>query len=72
MDGANGQTGGNNRSSTFVVTAFISFGRFNVFHICIAPLIEPNPDKCNLPTFELSLCLVQIKNCTGCLDGFRV
>jgi hypothetical protein len=54
------------------VTAFISFGRFNVFHICIAPLCEPNPDKCNLPTFELSLCLVQIKNCTGCLDGFRV
>jgi hypothetical protein len=26
MDGANGQTGGKNRSSTFVLTAFISFG----------------------------------------------
>jgi hypothetical protein len=29
MDGANGQTGGKNRSSTFVLTAFISFGLFN-------------------------------------------
>jgi hypothetical protein len=25
-----GQTGGKNRSSTFVLTAFISFGRFNI------------------------------------------
>jgi hypothetical protein len=30
---ANGQTGGKIRSNTFVVTAFISFGMFNVFHI---------------------------------------
>jgi hypothetical protein len=28
---ANGQTGGNNRSTTSVLTAFISFGLFNVF-----------------------------------------
>jgi hypothetical protein len=33
MDDANGQTGGKNRSSTFVLTAFISFGLFNVFRI---------------------------------------
>jgi succinate-acetate transporter protein len=33
MDGANVQTGGKNRSNTFVLTAFISFGLFNVFHI---------------------------------------
>jgi hypothetical protein len=31
MDGANGQTEGKNRSSTFVLTAFVSFGRFNIF-----------------------------------------
>jgi hypothetical protein len=31
MDGANGQTGGKNRSSTFVLTTFISFGLFNIF-----------------------------------------
>jgi hypothetical protein len=31
MDGANGQTGGKNRSSTFVLTAFISFGLLNIF-----------------------------------------
>jgi hypothetical protein len=31
MDAANGQTGGKNRSSTFVLTAFISFGLFNIF-----------------------------------------
>jgi len=28
---ANGQTGGKTRSSTFVLTAFISFGLFNAF-----------------------------------------
>jgi hypothetical protein len=28
---ANGQTGGKNRSCTFVLTAFISFGLFNIF-----------------------------------------
>jgi hypothetical protein len=33
MDGANGQTGGKNRSSTFVLTAFISFGLFNIFQL---------------------------------------
>jgi hypothetical protein len=33
MDEANGQTGGKNRSSTFVLTAFISFGQFNVFQL---------------------------------------
>ncbi len=27
---ANGQTGGKKRSSTFVLTAFISFGLFNI------------------------------------------
>jgi hypothetical protein len=31
MDGANGQTGGKNSSSTFIMTAFISFGLFNIF-----------------------------------------
>jgi hypothetical protein len=30
---ANGQTGGKNRSSTFVLTAFISFGLFNIFSL---------------------------------------
>jgi hypothetical protein len=35
MDGANGQTGGKNRTGTFVLTAFISFGLFNVFHLGI-------------------------------------
>jgi hypothetical protein len=33
MDGAHGQTGGKNRASTFVLTAFISFGLFNVFQL---------------------------------------
>jgi hypothetical protein len=28
VDGANGRTGGKNSSSTFVLTAFISFGLF--------------------------------------------
>jgi hypothetical protein len=36
---ANGQTGGKNCSSTFVLTAFISFGLFNVFSF---PLMEGN------------------------------
>jgi hypothetical protein len=31
MDGVNGQIGGKNRSSTFVLTAFISSGQFNIF-----------------------------------------
>jgi hypothetical protein len=31
----NGQTGGKNCSSTFVLTAFISFDLFNVFHIML-------------------------------------
>jgi hypothetical protein len=31
MDGADGQTGGKNRSHSFVLSAFISFGLFNVF-----------------------------------------
>jgi succinate-acetate transporter protein len=31
MDGANGQIGGKHHSNTFVLTAFISFGLFNVF-----------------------------------------
>jgi len=31
MDGANGQTGGKNYSTTFVQTEFISFGLFNIF-----------------------------------------
>jgi hypothetical protein len=29
--GANGQTAGKNSSNTFVLTAFISFGLFNIF-----------------------------------------
>jgi hypothetical protein len=33
INGANGQTGGKNTSSTFVLTAIISFGLFNVFRI---------------------------------------
>jgi hypothetical protein len=39
MDGANGQTGGKNRGSTFVLTAFISFGRF-IIHPGIGSNIE--------------------------------
>jgi succinate-acetate transporter protein len=36
MDGASGQTGRKkNRTSTFVLAAFISFGLFNVFHLGI-------------------------------------
>jgi hypothetical protein len=35
MDGASGQTGEKNRTSTFVLTAFISFGLFNVFQLGI-------------------------------------
>jgi hypothetical protein len=31
MDGANGQTGGKNGSSTFVLTSFIYSGLFNIF-----------------------------------------
>jgi hypothetical protein len=31
INGVNGQTGGKNRSTTFVLTAFISFGLFNIF-----------------------------------------
>jgi hypothetical protein len=31
MDGADGQTEGKNRSSTFVLTALFSFGLFNVY-----------------------------------------
>jgi hypothetical protein len=31
MDGANGQTGGKNHSNPVVLTAFISFGLFNIF-----------------------------------------
>jgi hypothetical protein len=40
MDGANGQTGGKNRSSTFVLTAFISFGPFKYFPSVVADLIR--------------------------------
>jgi hypothetical protein len=35
MNGASGQTGGKNRTSTFVLIAFISFGLFNVFQLGI-------------------------------------
>jgi hypothetical protein len=31
IKGANGQTAGKHRSSTFVLSAFISFGLFNIF-----------------------------------------
>jgi hypothetical protein len=40
MDGADGQTGGKNRSISFVLSAFISFGLFNVFqqkNLCRIP-----------------------------------
>ncbi len=33
INGANGQTEGKNRSSTFVLTAFISFGLFKIFDL---------------------------------------
>jgi succinate-acetate transporter protein len=39
MDGANGQTGGKNHSSTFVLTAFISFGLFNIFLVSISVVL---------------------------------
>jgi hypothetical protein len=39
MDGANGQTGGKNGSTTFVLTAFISFGTF-IIHPGIGSSIE--------------------------------
>jgi len=35
MNGASGQTGGKNRTTTFVLTTFISFGPFNVFQLGI-------------------------------------
>ncbi len=49
MDGANGQTGGKNRRNTFVLTAFISSGLFNVFHIFTAP-------TCTTTTITLEPC----------------
>jgi hypothetical protein len=33
INGANGQTGGKNCSSTFVLTAFVSFGLFNMHNV---------------------------------------
>jgi hypothetical protein len=41
MDGANGQTGGKNSSTTFVLTAFISFGLFTIFLDGSQPLTLP-------------------------------
>jgi hypothetical protein len=41
MDGANAQTRGTNRSSTFVLTAFISFGLFNIFPCTDPPRQHP-------------------------------
>jgi hypothetical protein len=38
IDEANGQTGGKNRSTTFVLTAFISFSLFNVFRFCLTQI----------------------------------
>ncbi len=50
MDGANGQTGGKNRSRSFVLTAFISFGLFNIFlliHIkVITSVVWVHGSKC--------------------------
>jgi hypothetical protein len=40
MDGANGQTGGQNSSSTFVLTAFISFGLFNIFRSTMPNMVK--------------------------------
>jgi hypothetical protein len=50
MDGANGQTGGKNRSSTFVLTAFISFGLFNIF-----PLVAGKSGTAHLGSSHLML-----------------
>jgi hypothetical protein len=50
MDGANGQTGRNNRSSTFVLTAFISFGLFNIF-----PLVAGKNGTAHLGNSHLML-----------------
>jgi hypothetical protein len=36
-----GQTGGKDRSNTFVLTAFISIGLFNIFHPSPPEIIVP-------------------------------
>jgi hypothetical protein len=46
MDGADGQTGEKNSSSTFVLTAFISFALFKIF-----PHINSTSDDCNKDMF---------------------
>jgi hypothetical protein len=48
---ANGQTGGKHRSSTFGLTAFISFGLFNIFH---RPTAQVLPALCSI-TLEFIL-----------------
>jgi hypothetical protein len=48
---ANGQTGGKQRSSTFLLTAFISFGLFNIFH---RPAAQVLPAHCSI-TLEFIL-----------------
>jgi hypothetical protein len=50
MDGANGQTEGKNRSSTFVLTAFISFGPFSIF-----PLVAGKNGTAHLRSSHLML-----------------
>jgi hypothetical protein len=48
---ANGQTGGKYRRSTFLLTAFISFGLFNIFH---RPTAQVLPALCSI-TLEFIL-----------------
>jgi hypothetical protein len=50
MDGANGQTGGKNRGSTFLLSASISFALFNVLQLfacldflSLLPLVSFSP-----------------------------
>jgi hypothetical protein len=51
---ANGQTGGKNCSSTFVLTAFISLGLFNVFHTwVISKPVVCRWNSCWLSAIEL-------------------
>ncbi len=57
---ANGQTGGKNNNNTFVLTTFISFGSFNIFHnpnysLCLSPsLNEEHEVPQHYPSFTLS------------------
>jgi len=62
MDGANGQTGGKNRSSTFVLTSFICFGMFNIFqylvvHACRREMLDEVQKKNWSLNFETAIFL---------------